>query len=80
MIRENLDLVLHGKADFYMVERMVGAAIAWRMKTLDQLDERRLKMTYNLHFLFSKKQFLMSLLNDLMMPLNCHNPTVSMQK
>ena len=52
---ENLELVLTNKADFYISDRIVNATIAWRMKKLDQLEERRMEMNYNVHFLFPKK-------------------------
>ncbi len=52
---DNFQLLMHRKVDIYLVDRVVGATLAWRTKNLNSVEERRLNMTYPVYFVFSQK-------------------------
>ncbi|OJV46467.1 MAG: hypothetical protein BGO28_02685 [Alphaproteobacteria bacterium 43-37] len=52
---DNFQMLIHRKVDIYLVDRVVGATLAWRTKNLNNVEERRLNMSYPLYFIFSKK-------------------------
>jgi polar amino acid transport system substrate-binding protein len=60
---DNFQLLMQRKADIYLVDRVVGATLAWRTKNLNSVEERRLNMTFPVYFVFSQKTIPMSVVD-----------------
>jgi polar amino acid transport system substrate-binding protein len=52
---ENLSLLLNGKVDGFLADRIVGATIIWREKIGRQVSEKRLDVKAPIYMLLSKK-------------------------
>ncbi|HXF90312.1 MAG TPA: transporter substrate-binding domain-containing protein [Candidatus Nitrosotenuis sp.] len=52
---ENIELLLQGKIDGFLADRIVGATLVWRERAGDKIAERRLGVKTPIHLIFSKK-------------------------